>query len=125
MADMNIRGVPEELLRLAKMAALQREVPLREMVIEVLSKEVGYVEQAKPAGVSGRPAGSASQGKNRGDEVGKRSGGFNRGKGPAPASGDGGRDSVASVQAQGKGEHNPKTCRVRGCGLCAVSKGGN
>jgi hypothetical protein len=42
MADMNIRGIEDGLLRVVKQAAIERSFTLREYVQEVLAREVGY-----------------------------------------------------------------------------------
>ena len=43
MSDMNIRNVPDDLVRKIKMVALMENKPLREKVIEILEQSVAGV----------------------------------------------------------------------------------
>jgi len=43
MSDMNIRNIPDDLVRKIKMVALMENKPLREKVIEILEQSVAGV----------------------------------------------------------------------------------
>src|SRR6266704_1564687 len=114
--NLNIREFPVEVVKALKVKSLNQGVTLRQLVISLLGGENvesgSMVKEDKASKVVPRKRRSGGKESHRKADRG------DTGKGPQVEP----SEAVGGSNREVRG-HDPKTCRVYGCGMCKILKG--
>jgi hypothetical protein len=100
MADLSLKGLDEGLMRAVKLKSAEMGLTQREWVVEVLGVAVGYGKEDGKVGKYQAPSKVSPKVVNDREEI---------------------AEFIAASPIVVNRDHDPKSCRVHRCGMCAVA----